>query len=436
MLWNARTLTTQQSVDTVYRLGPNSYFSESSYVMHNWTARYWGEKAYEQLLAVKKAHDPGNHFWCHHCVGDDPDDAYGEPLGAAPNFVKGDESQRTNKNPTSAFFSVISPLQPHHRMAQSPTEEAESPVAAQTTAAAALHSPEHWAQLAEIHEEGDQDDGDSALDPDSAETTASITSSILQYRTIHGRTFHSERGDAQYWAANDEQNNDSLDIGDFADEHPNAQVIGTDISPIQPTWVPPNLTFEIEDCTVPWTFEPGSIDYIHIRYLFGSISDWKALFGEAYKACKPGGWVESCECSPKMESDDGTVKDGSAMNEWGKLFVQGAKKIGRSFTVLEEEIQEKCMREAGFLDIQVKDIQVPIGGWPKDETLKEAGRFAQLALERDLEGYTCYIASQFLGWSREEISVYCAQLRRELHNGKVHAFYRQKVVFGRKSAAA
>ncbi|WPJ61265.1 hypothetical protein SMAC4_07193 [Sordaria macrospora] len=83
MLWNARTLTTQQSQDTVYKLGPNSYFSESSYVMHNWTARYWGDKAYEQLLSVKKAHDPGNHFWCHHCVGDNPDDAFGEQPDAA-----------------------------------------------------------------------------------------------------------------------------------------------------------------------------------------------------------------------------------------------------------------------------------------------------------------------------------------------------------------
>ncbi|KAI8312939.1 hypothetical protein K4K61_009325 [Colletotrichum sp. SAR11_59] len=62
MLWNARTLTTQQSNDTVYTLGPNSYFSESSYVMHNWTSRYWSQKTYDQLLAVKKAHDPGNHF--------------------------------------------------------------------------------------------------------------------------------------------------------------------------------------------------------------------------------------------------------------------------------------------------------------------------------------------------------------------------------------
>ncbi|KAH6644185.1 hypothetical protein C7974DRAFT_16170 [Boeremia exigua] len=83
MLWNARTLTTQQANDTLYRLGPNSYFSESSYVMHNWTARYWDQKSYEQLLAVKKAHDPGNHFWCHHCVGDNPDDAYGMPMRAA-----------------------------------------------------------------------------------------------------------------------------------------------------------------------------------------------------------------------------------------------------------------------------------------------------------------------------------------------------------------
>lgn len=28
---------------------------------------------------------------------------------------------------------------------------------------------------------------------------------------------------------------------DFADEFPSAEVIGTDLSPIQPSWVPPNL---------------------------------------------------------------------------------------------------------------------------------------------------------------------------------------------------
>ena len=28
---------------------------------------------------------------------------------------------------------------------------------------------------------------------------------------------------------------------DFADSFPNTQVVGTDVSPIQPGWVPPNL---------------------------------------------------------------------------------------------------------------------------------------------------------------------------------------------------
>lgn len=34
---------------------------------------------------------------------------------------------------------------------------------------------------------------------------------------------------------------------DFADEYPNCEVIGTVISPVQPTWCPPNLQFEIDN---------------------------------------------------------------------------------------------------------------------------------------------------------------------------------------------
>lgn len=30
-------------------------------------------------------------------------------------------------------------------------------------------------------------------------------------------------------------------LSDFADEFPEAEVTGTDISPIQPGWIPPNL---------------------------------------------------------------------------------------------------------------------------------------------------------------------------------------------------
>jgi cyclopropane fatty-acyl-phospholipid synthase-like methyltransferase len=69
---------------------------------------------------------------------------------------------------------------------------------------------------------------------------------------------------------------------DFADQYPSANVIGTDLSPIQPTWVPPNLKFEIEDFTDEWTFEPNDFDYIHMRSLYGCVADWPRFYEEVY----------------------------------------------------------------------------------------------------------------------------------------------------------
>jgi SAM-dependent methyltransferase len=145
---------------------------------------------------------------------------------------------------------------------------------------------------------------------------------------------------------------------DFADAFPHTQVIGTDLSPIQPGWVPPNLSFEIDDATQPWTFRPDSVDYIHMRYLLGSITDWDALYREAYQTLTPGGWIEHYEAAPYLESDDGTVDENSAMGQWGKIFVAGSKVTGRSFTVVPDGVQKSGMEKAGFEDIQTWDFKV------------------------------------------------------------------------------
>ncbi|KAJ3524446.1 hypothetical protein NM208_g12058 [Fusarium decemcellulare] len=306
----------------------------------------------------------------------------------------------------------------------------------------------------------DTDDADSALGSDDASSTASLTSSILHYRTRQGRTYHSERGNANYWAPNDNSQNESVDINhhmltlvldddlqlaplgkniqkvldigtgtgiwaiDFADEFPEAEVTGTDISPVQPSWVPPNVKFEIEDCTQEWTFDSNSIDYVHMRYLVGSIVDWTALFKESFRVCKPGGWVESYEGIPKMESDDGTVPDESAMATWGRIFIKAGKKLGRSFTVVEDGVQEQGMREAGFIDIQSKIFKVPVGGWAKDPKQRQIGHFARAHLETDMEGHVLFVAGLAEDWSKDEVVIYCAKLRRELGSGQHHPYFR------------
>ncbi len=72
-----------------------------------------------------------------------------------------------------------------------------------------------------------------------------------------------------------------------------------------------------------------------------------------------------------------------------------------------------------------------MGRWPKNERLKEIGAFTQLVLEQDAEGYLLFMADT-LGWTREEIMVYLARFRREVRSGLYHAYYKQKVVWGRK----
>ncbi|UPK99691.1 hypothetical protein LCI18_010626 [Fusarium solani-melongenae] len=328
-------------------------------------------------------------------------------------------------------------------------------------------APSHWENTGPVNNE--VDDTDSSLGQDAASSTASISSSIIQYRVINGRTYHADRGDAQYWASNDAQASEALDIihhtstlvvdgklyltpldkgnvnkvldvgtgtgiwaMDFGDEFPEADVVGTDISPIQPTWVPPNVKFEIEDFTLDWTFPDDSFDFVHMRFLYGSVPDWYQLYERAYRVTKPGGWIETHEGDPMGQSDDGTLKTGSAIAEWGKFFYEGSKKLGRIFSPIPESLQEKGLKAAGFVDIETKTIKVPVGDWPKDEKQKEIGRFTNLGIETDVEGHITFMANLLDGWTREQVILYCAQLRRELRAKKTHAYYLQRIVWGRK----
>lgn len=115
---------------------------------------------------------------------------------------------------------------------------------------------------------------------------------------------------------------------------------------------------QIDDCEQSWTFEDDSIDFVHLRYLLGSIRDWYNLLGQAFRCTKPGGYVESFEATPRMESDDKTVKDDSAHAQWGRLFMEGGKQIGRSFTIVDDGTQRAAMEKAGFVNIKEKAVKV------------------------------------------------------------------------------
>ena len=120
------------------------------------------------------------------------------------------------------------------------------------------------------------------------------------------------------------------------------------------------FTSEIEDCTSEWTFAEETFDYVHARWLIGAIPDWNALYKEAYKSLKPGGWVETHEPSADLVSEDGSITPDTAFAQWEPIFLEGGRKVGRTCDILRTQLQRKGLEEAGFVDIQEIDMRVSL----------------------------------------------------------------------------
>lgn len=238
-------------------------------------------------------------------------------------------------------------------------------------------------------------DNDSAEDEGYADNSGasnastSLTSSIYRYEYANGRRYNGFRA-GSYMLPNDEEEQDRLDllhhlfrlmldgslyaspigpnpqrvldIGtgtgiwaiDFADEFPSAHVIGTDISPIQPAWVPPNANFYIDDVEGEWVYRPDeAFDFIHCRGMGGSIQDWDKLCKQAYDNLKPGGWLELQEPEAWMISDDDSRHRVHSLNQWQTLVNEAARKFGKEIDLAPTLAQR--MKDAGFVDV-VEDI--------------------------------------------------------------------------------
>ncbi len=149
---------------------------------------------------------------------------------------------------------------------------------------------------------------------------------------------------------------------DFADEYPSADVLGTDLSPIQPSWVPPNCKFYVGDAESDWTYKANeAFDFIHRRGLGGSVADWRRFFEQVHTHLKPGGWWEIQDYECWIFSDDDTLNEtGKATKQWVELLDEASIKFGKRLNVASQHKQR--MIDAGFVDVQddIYKVCVPL----------------------------------------------------------------------------
>ncbi|KAF6513404.1 hypothetical protein HZS61_006729 [Fusarium oxysporum f. sp. conglutinans] len=175
-----------------------------------------------------------------------------------------------------------------------------------------------------------------------------------------------------------------LDVGtgtgiwaiDYADEHPEAKVIGVDLSPIQPDF---NLV--------------------------------------------PGGYVELLEIDLFAHSDDNTLTEDHHLSKLIHLLDEASTKIGRPFQ--DNKKNKDILRDAGFVDIVETVFKWPTNRWPLDKRYKEIGEWNNLNMDsfKGLEALSMAALTRVLGWSQEEVTVFLAKVRRDLNDRTIHAYW-------------
>ncbi|KAF9877854.1 methyltransferase domain-containing protein [Colletotrichum karsti] len=301
------------------------------------------------------------------------------------------------------------------------------------------------------------DDAGSVAHESIASSTTSVTESVLQYREENGRTYHNRN--AGYALPNDDRENERLDLQhnmfirtfderlgtappndegaqvrrvldvgtgsgiwamDFGDEHPEAEVLGVDLSPVQPVFVPPNVQFEIDNVNEPWTYSE-SFDYIHSRLMNGSVLDWKAFVKQCYDNLEPGGYLELNEGDIAPVCDDDTLPADCSLMKSVRLWHQALGIFGTPFKPSDR--LKDVLVEVGFEDVHIKRFKWPTCGWPKDRKYKELGIWNYENLAPHWDGILMGALTRGLGWTREEVLVLAMEARKDFRDRNIHAYF-------------
>lgn len=124
--------------------------------------------------------------------------------------------------------------------------------------------------------------------------------------------------------------------------------------------------------------------------------------------------------------------NGTNLEKWGILLCEAARALGRPMGSDVSDNYRQWMESIGFVDIEERHFMWPSNGWPKDPYMKELGRWNQVNILDGLEGFCLALLTRGLGWKKEEVDIFVAQVSSDIKDKKIHGYYPMPVFWGRK----
>jgi len=217
----------------------------------------------------------------------------------------------------------------------------------------------------------------------------------------------------------------AIEIGEL---FPHATVTGTDLSPIQPYWVPPNVKFYVDDVEAEW-MNGDDFDFVHLRNMIPVLKAPVDVLRQAYQHMSPGGWIELQDVDGQVHTDDDTVPEDWPLSRFTQHMVEAFAQFGTNAHAA--VLGGDQLREAGFVNIRHNYIKLPYGTWPKDKVMRLVGMYYRTACEQFFPALGA-IHFPLLGWGKAEMEVLFAECRQAMRDPHVHAYGKMHFWSGQK----
>jgi len=233
-----------------------------------------------------------------------------------------------------------------------------------------------------------------------------------------------------------------LDIGtgtgiwsiEMGDQFPAANILGVDLSPIQPEWVPPNVRFMVDDIESPWLHPRNYFDYIHSRHTVMAIKDWPKLMRRSLEHLRPGGWFEMQEVYhyPISANRARPMPPDHPVAQYWSLITEGLGNLGINFHAAADGRLADMMRDVGFVNVTERVLQIPIGTWAKNKVLKTVGLYWRTILTDGIQAIALGPLTRGCGWTREQVELFLVDVRKSYHDNSMLAYMPLHIVYGQK----
>ncbi|CAK7205753.1 hypothetical protein SEUCBS139899_008532 [Sporothrix eucalyptigena] len=196
----------------------------------------------------------------------------------------------------------------------------------------------------------------------------------------------------------------------MAELYPSCEVVGVDISAIQPTAVPHNVFFEVDDCEVEWMRPDDTVDLVHLRDMAGAFSDWDFIFREALACLKPGGFIEVLDFHDQTGQKTNFLASFSPdaqIHAFVRAIDEASIKAGRRRGTHHLDVAR--LERLGFMDVEISERAIPLNAHSNS-----VAKMWLIACLHTVEAGSLRLLTKYLDWEPSHALEMCEEVCKEI----------------------